>query len=67
MGDSLVLEDRYFRIHDAASGKVLYTSPRMPTLVHGFPITYAVNGKQYVEPAVEKLLDFQLTRRIIGP
>ena len=40
MGDGLVLEgywDRYFRIHDASSGKVLYTSPRMPTLVQGFP------------------------------
>jgi hypothetical protein len=40
MGDGLVLEgywDRYFRIHDAASGKILYTSPRMPTLVQGFP------------------------------
>jgi alcohol dehydrogenase (cytochrome c) len=51
MGDGLVVEgywDRYFRIHDAASGKVLYTSPRMPTLVQGYPITYAVNGKQYL-------------------
>jgi alcohol dehydrogenase (cytochrome c) len=51
MGDGLVVEgywDRYFRIHDAVSGKVLYTSPRMPTLVQGYPITYAVNGKQYL-------------------
>ena len=51
MGDGLVLEghwDRYFRIYDAATGKILYTSPRMPTLVQGFPITYAVNGKQYI-------------------
>jgi alcohol dehydrogenase (cytochrome c) len=51
MGEGLVLEghwDRYFRVYDAATGKILYTSPRMPTLVQGFPITYAVNGKQYV-------------------
>jgi alcohol dehydrogenase (cytochrome c) len=51
MGDGLVLEghwDRYFRIYDAATGKILYTSPRMPTLVQGYPITYAVNGKQYI-------------------
>jgi alcohol dehydrogenase (cytochrome c) len=51
MGDGLVVEgywDRYFRIHDAASGRILYTSPRMPTLVQGYPITYAVNGKQYL-------------------
>ena len=40
--------DRYFRVHDAVTGKILYTSPRMPTLVQGYPITYAVNGKQYV-------------------
>jgi alcohol dehydrogenase (cytochrome c) len=51
MGDDLVLEghwDRHFRIYDAATGRILYTSPRMPTLVQGFPITYAVNGKQYI-------------------
>jgi alcohol dehydrogenase (cytochrome c) len=51
MGDGLVLEghwDRYFRVYDAATGKILYTSPRMPTLVQGFPITYAVNGKQFI-------------------
>jgi alcohol dehydrogenase (cytochrome c) len=51
MGDGLVLEghwDRYFRVYDAATGKILYTSPRMPTLVQGFPITYAVNGRQYI-------------------
>jgi alcohol dehydrogenase (cytochrome c) len=51
MGDGLVIEghwDRCFRAYDAATGKILYTSPRMPTQVQGFPITYAVNGKQYV-------------------
>jgi alcohol dehydrogenase (cytochrome c) len=51
MGEGLVLVghwDRYFRIYDAPTGKVLYTSPRMPTLVQGFPITYAVNGRQYI-------------------
>ncbi len=51
MGDGLVVEgywDRYFRIHDATSGKVIFTSPRMPSLVQGYPIAYAVNGKQYL-------------------
>jgi alcohol dehydrogenase (cytochrome c) len=40
--------NRYFYAYDIANGKILYTSPRMPTAVQGFPITYAVNGKQYI-------------------
>ena len=40
--------NRYFYAYDIASGKILYTSPRMPTALQGFPITYAVNGKQYI-------------------
>jgi alcohol dehydrogenase (cytochrome c) len=39
--------DRYLYVHDATSGKVLFQT-RMPTSVQGFPITYAVNGKQYL-------------------
>jgi alcohol dehydrogenase (cytochrome c) len=39
--------DRYVYVFDAASGKVLFQS-RMPTSVQGFPITYAVRGKQYL-------------------
>jgi alcohol dehydrogenase (cytochrome c) len=39
--------DRYLYTHDASPGKVLFKT-RMPTSVQGFPITYAVNGKQYL-------------------
>ena len=39
--------DRYVYILDAASGKVLFQT-RMPSSVQGFPITYAVRGKQYL-------------------
>ena len=39
--------DRNLYIHDAASGKILFQT-RMPTSVQGFPITYAVRGKQYL-------------------
>jgi alcohol dehydrogenase (cytochrome c) len=39
--------DRNLYIHDAASGKVLFQT-RMPTSVQGYPISYAVNGRQYL-------------------
>jgi alcohol dehydrogenase (cytochrome c) len=39
--------DRYMSIHDAANGKILFQT-RLPNSAHGFPITYAVNGKQYI-------------------
>lgn len=39
--------DRYLYVHDAATGKILYQT-RLPTSVQGYPITYAVNGRQYV-------------------
>jgi alcohol dehydrogenase (cytochrome c) len=39
--------DRYLRIYDAASGTVLFQT-RLPTSVQGFPITYAVGGRQYI-------------------
>lgn len=39
--------DRHLYIHDAATGKILFQT-RMPTSVQGFPITYAVRGKQYL-------------------
>jgi alcohol dehydrogenase (cytochrome c) len=50
-GGGLVFEghwSRFFYAYDNASGKILYTSPRMPTAVQGTPITYAVNGRQYI-------------------
>jgi len=39
--------DRYLYAHDAATGKVLFQT-RLSTSVQGFPITYAVNGRQYL-------------------
>jgi PQQ-dependent dehydrogenase (methanol/ethanol family) len=39
--------DRYLYVHDAASGKVLFQT-RLPTSVQGFPISYAVSGRQYL-------------------
>jgi alcohol dehydrogenase (cytochrome c) len=39
--------DRNLYIHDAKTGKVLYQT-RLPTAVQGFPITYAVKGRQYL-------------------
>jgi alcohol dehydrogenase (cytochrome c) len=39
--------DRYLYVHDATNGKILYQT-RLPTSVQGFPITYAVNGRQYL-------------------
>ena len=39
--------DRYFRAHDVRTGKVLWQT-RLGTSVQGFPITYSVNGVQYV-------------------
>jgi alcohol dehydrogenase (cytochrome c) len=39
--------DRNLYVFDAANGKILYQT-RMPTSVQGFPITYAVRGKQYL-------------------
>ncbi len=39
--------DRNLYVFDAANGKILYQT-RMPTSVQGFPISYAVRGKQYL-------------------
>jgi alcohol dehydrogenase (cytochrome c) len=39
--------DRHLYVHDARSGKILYQT-RMPSSVSGFPITYAVAGRQYL-------------------
>jgi alcohol dehydrogenase (cytochrome c) len=42
---------RYFRAHDADTGKVLWEVP-LSAPVTGYPISYAVGGKQYVAVAV---------------
>lgn len=39
--------DRYFRALDVRTGEVLWQT-RLGTSVQGFPITFAVNGRQYV-------------------
>ena len=39
--------DRYLYVHDVATGKVLFQT-RLPTSPQGFPISYAVNGRQYI-------------------
>lgn len=39
--------DRYARAYDAATGDVLWET-RLTTSVQGFPVTYAVDGRQYV-------------------
>jgi alcohol dehydrogenase (cytochrome c) len=39
--------DRYLYVHDAATGAILFQT-RLPTSVQGFPITYAVAGRQYI-------------------
>jgi alcohol dehydrogenase (cytochrome c) len=40
--------DRYFRAFDDRDGKVLWTSPRLNDIPNAFPITYMVDGKQYI-------------------
>jgi alcohol dehydrogenase (cytochrome c) len=39
--------DRHLFIHDVATGKILFQT-RMPNSLSGFPMTYAVRGKQYL-------------------
>jgi alcohol dehydrogenase (cytochrome c) len=39
--------DRYARIYDVRTGEVLWQT-RLPTSVQGYPITYSVDGKQYI-------------------
>jgi alcohol dehydrogenase (cytochrome c) len=39
--------DRHMYAYDAASGRILWQT-RLPTSPQGYPITYAVNGRQYV-------------------
>lgn len=39
--------DRLLYIYDSATGEVLFQT-RMPSAVLGFPVTYAIGGKQYL-------------------
>ena len=65
--------DRYLYINDVESGEVLFRT-RMPSQVQGFPITYAVGGKQYlaipvgggrVPGAPNAMYVFALPRRLV--
>ncbi|MBW3629962.1 MAG: PQQ-binding-like beta-propeller repeat protein [Gemmatimonadetes bacterium] len=40
--------DGYFRAFDDRDGKVLWESPRLNDIPNAFPISYSVDGKQYV-------------------
>jgi glucose dehydrogenase len=39
--------DGYFYLHDVATGKVLFQT-RLPAPLLGFPIAYAVDGRQFI-------------------
>ncbi len=39
--------DRMFRAFDVSTGRILWQT-RLPAVVQGFPLTFAVGGKQYV-------------------
>jgi len=62
--------DRYFKAFDSKSGKVLWQT-RLGAALHGFPITYAVKGKQYIAvPAgmgVMKLMTAKQSPEIYQP
>ena len=62
--------DRYFKAFDVDTGKVLWET-RLGSAVHGYPITYSVNGRQYVAVTagmgVFKLLTAQQSPEIYQP
>ena len=39
--------DRYFKAFDSSSGEILWQT-RLSSALHGFPITYKSDGKQFV-------------------
>ena len=62
--------DRYFKAFDARTGKVLWET-RLASAAHGFPVSYAVRGKQYIAVAsgigVFKLLTARQSPEIYQP
>ena len=58
--------DRNLYVHDARSGEILFQT-RMPSSVSGFPVTYAVDGRQYLaipvgtDPSLWSGISTQLT------
>ena len=57
--------DRWFRAFDARTGKVLWQT-RLASAVHGFPISYAVNGHQYLAVAAGQMGAYQVVTGQIG-
>src|SRR3546814_12884995 len=58
--------DRYLKAIDTRTGKVLWQT-RLSTSVQGYPITYAVNGKQYVAVIAGQLgPNFAVTDQVRG-
>lgn len=55
--------DRYFRAHDIRTGDVLWET-RLGTSVQGHPVTFTVNGKQYI--AVTSALGGSSPRTVPG-
>jgi alcohol dehydrogenase (cytochrome c) len=62
--------DRWFKAFDVDSGKVLWQA-RLGAALHGFPITYAVDGKQFIAVptgmGVMKLLTAKQSPEIYQP
>jgi alcohol dehydrogenase (cytochrome c) len=62
--------DRYFKAFDVNTGKELWQT-RLGSALHGFPITYAVGGKQYIAVptgmGVMKLLTAKQSPEIYQP
>ena len=62
--------DRYFRAFDVETGDILWES-RLGHAAHGYPITYAVDGKQYVAVptglGVFRIVSASLSPEIFAP
>jgi alcohol dehydrogenase (cytochrome c) len=62
--------DRWFKAFDTETGKVLWQT-RLGSALHGFPVTYAANGKQYIAVptgmGVMKLLTAKQSPEIYQP
>jgi len=62
--------DRYFKAFDQKTGALLWQT-RLGAAAHGFPITYAVNGRQYIAVTtgmgVFKLLTAKMSQDIYQP
>ncbi len=57
--------NRFFKAFDVKTGKVLWQT-RLATGPHGFPISYGIEGKQYVAVATG-IGNFRLPSRLLSP